>query len=82
MSIELTPEQSQALAAETNTPATVIDPLSRRTYRLVPDDVYERIETLLYDDSAWTAEETGTLAGTAFDKLDDNDYSHYLRDTP
>jgi hypothetical protein len=81
MSIELTREQSEALAAEADASATVIDPLSRRTYRLVPAEVFERLEKLLYDDSPWTSAETAALAGAAFGKLDDTDYSHYLSDT-
>ena len=80
MSIELTREQSEALAAEKDTPAAVIDPETRRTYRLVPAEVYERLEKLLYDDLPWTAAETAALAAAAFGKLDDTDYSHYLTD--
>jgi hypothetical protein len=80
MSIELTREQSNALAAETNAPATVIDPRSKRMYRLVPVEVYERLEKLRYDDSPWTPAETAALAAAAFGKLDDTDYSHYLSD--
>jgi hypothetical protein len=34
----------------------------------------------LYDDSPWTPDETGILAGQAFRQLDDTDYSEYLRD--
>jgi hypothetical protein len=40
------------------------------------------IEALPYDDSPWKAEETGLLAGEAFGKLDDTDYSEYLREGP
>jgi hypothetical protein len=82
MSIELTREQSEALAAETDSPVAVIDPRSNRTYRLVPDEVYGRLEKLLYDDSPWTPAETAALAGSAFGKLDDTDYSHYVVDSP
>ena len=35
-----------------------------------------------YDDSPWTAAETGLLAGEAFGKLDDTDYSSYLGERP
>jgi hypothetical protein len=80
MSIELTREQSEALASEKDSPVAVIDPRSQRTYRLVPDEVYGRLEKLLYDDSPWTAAETAALAGSAFGKLDDTDYGHYLAD--
>ena len=77
MSIELTTEQSQTLAAEGDE-AVVIDPRTGQSYRLVREDVYRQMEAL-YDSSPWTAEEMATLAGAAFGKLDDDDYSHYLR---
>lgn len=32
-----------------------------------------------YDDNQWPAAETGLLAGQAFGRLDDTDYSEYLR---
>lgn len=80
MSIELPREQSDALAAQTDRPVAVIHPQSRRTYRLVPAEVYERLEKLLYDDSPWTPAETAALAAAAFGNLDDTDYSHYLSD--
>jgi hypothetical protein len=78
MAIELTPEQSEVVAAAADSPIVVIDPLSRRTYRLVPNEVYVRLQKLLYDDSPWSAPEMAALAGAAFAKLDDTDYSHYL----
>ena len=81
MNIELTPEQSQALAAE-NGSLVVLDPGTRQPYRLIPEDVYRKLTTLNYDDSPWTATEMAALAGVAFGKLDDDDYSHYLRETP
>jgi hypothetical protein len=82
MSIELTREQSEALASERESPVAVIDPQSRKYYRLVPEDVYERFEKLVYDAAPWTSEEAAILAGAAFDKLDDTDYSHYLAERP
>jgi len=78
MRIELTPEQSEVVAAAAGSPIGVIDPQSRRTYRLVPDEVYVLLQKLLYDDSPWSAPEMAALAGAAFAKLDDIDYSHYL----
>ena len=80
MSIELTPEQAAVLAAETDRPATVTDPRTRRTYRLVPEEEYARLTGRPYDDSPWTPAEAAALAAEAFRKLDDTDYSHYLRD--
>jgi hypothetical protein len=81
MSIQLTPEQADALAAEPDQPVSVIDPRSRRTYRLVPADEYAALVGRPYDDSPWTPAETAALAAEAFGKLDDTDYSDYLRDT-
>ena len=60
----------------------VIDPRTKQVYRLVREDVFEKMKALVYDDAAWTPGETATLAGIAFGKLDDTDYSDYLRDNP
>ncbi|HVL15495.1 MAG TPA: hypothetical protein VM529_23195 [Gemmata sp.] len=81
MPIELTTEQTQALAAE-GEGIVVIDPRTRQAYRLVKEDVFKRVQALAYDDSPWTPAETGLLAGEAFAKLDDTDYSGYLGDDP
>jgi hypothetical protein len=80
MSIELTTEQAQAIAAHGDT-VVVIDPQTKQTYRLVREEAYQRVQALLYDDSPWTGLEKALLAGVAFSKLDDDDYSHYLRET-
>ena len=82
MSIELTQLQSESVATDLESPVAVFDPRSRKVYRLVPQEDFVRIERLLYNDSVWTPEETATLAGIAFSKLDDTDYSHYLSGTP
>lgn len=82
MSISLTPEQAAALAGETDQPATVIDPRTRRAYRLVPEDEYATLTSRPYDDSAWTPAETAALAAESFGRLDDTDCSGCLRDTP
>jgi hypothetical protein len=74
MSIRLTPEQAGALAAETDLPVAVIDPRTRRTYRLVPEDEYASLTGQPYDDSPWTPAETAALAAELFGKLDDTDY--------
>ena len=81
MNIELTPEQSEILAGENGAPV-VVDPGTRRTYRLVGEEVYQQWQARAYDPSPWTATEMAVLAGRAFEKLDDDDYSHYLRETP
>jgi hypothetical protein len=78
MAIELTPDQAEAVAGAVDSPVAVIDPRSHRTYRLVPEEIYMRIEKILYNDSPWSAAEMAALAGAAFSKLDDTDYSQYL----
>ncbi|MFL5340602.1 MAG: hypothetical protein ACJ8F7_10670 [Gemmataceae bacterium] len=79
MTIKLTDEQSHAIDAAGDT--VVIDPRTRQQYRLVPEEVFRRLQNL-YDASPWTSGEMAALAGAAFAKLDDDDYSHYLRDAP
>lgn len=81
MSIELTTEQAQAVAAEGES-IVFIDPQTKREYRLVREEVYQRVRGLLYDDSPWTPNEAAILAGQAFGQLDDTDYNEYLRDSP
>jgi hypothetical protein len=77
MSIELTAEQARAVAAEGER-VVVIDPNTKQTYRLVREDVFQKVQALLYDDSPWAPGETALLAGLAFGQLDDTDYSEYL----
>lgn len=81
MSIELTAEQARAIATEGDA-LIVVDPQTRQSYRLVREEVFRKVQTLLYDDSEWTPSEMAQIAGIAFAELDDIDYSHYLRDTP
>jgi hypothetical protein len=76
MSIELTTEQAQTIAAE-GEQVVVIDPQTKQAYRLVREEVFRKLEAILYDDSPWTPDETGILAGQAFRQLDDTDYSEY-----
>jgi hypothetical protein len=77
MSIHLTPEQADALAGESEQPVAVIDPHTRRTYRLVPEDEYAALTGRPYDDSPWTPAETAALVAESFGKLDDDaDYTH------
>jgi hypothetical protein len=49
MSIELTEEQRQALAAEP-TPCRVIDPQTKQTYVLVRSEVFQQMQALLDED--------------------------------
>lgn len=46
--IQLTEEQCQALAAET--PPRVIDPVTKKSYILVPVEVYEQMKRVFEDD--------------------------------
>ena len=78
MSIELTNEQAQAVATPGEAPV-LIDPRTKQAYRLVREEVFQKMQALL-DDSPWTGNEKALLAGIAFSKLDDEDYSHYLRE--
>jgi hypothetical protein len=81
MSIELTTEQAQAVAAQGEA-VVVIDPQTKQAYRLVREETFKKVQAhLLYDDSPWTGHGKALLAGISFSKLDDDDYSHYLRET-
>ncbi|MBA4062730.1 MAG: hypothetical protein C0501_03315 [Isosphaera sp.] len=79
MGIELTAEQSAAVAAAAG-PVAVTDPRTGRAYRLVAEEEFARGRP--YDDSPWSPAETGRLASEAFGKLDDTDYREYLGDAP
>jgi hypothetical protein len=58
--IELTETQRQAIAASPQ-PAHLVDPQTMRNYVLIPADVYERLKSMLYDDSEWTADDMRQL---------------------
>lgn len=77
MIIELTTEQADAFGNE-GEELVVVDPRTKQVYRLVREDVYQKVRALTYDDSPWTPAETARLAGEAFGKLDDMDFSEYL----
>ena len=47
MSIELTPQQQQALDTQEESPPRIIDPRTNTTYILVPEVDYESIRELL-----------------------------------
>lgn len=81
MSIELTPEQSEALAAENGGTVEVVDPRTWQSYRLIPEHIFRQLEEGVCDASPWTADEMAALAGAAFGRLDDDDYSEYLWDS-
>ena len=83
MTIELTAEQARALSQEPSGEGIVmIDPHTQRAYRLVTEEAFRKLCALLVDSSAWSTEEMALLAGHAFAKLDDTDYSEYLRENP
>jgi hypothetical protein len=80
MIIELTTEQSQAIAAEGD-PIVLVDPRTKQAYRLVKQEAFEKVQNL-YDSSPWSPGEMAYLADMAFSKLDHTDYSEYLRFSP
>jgi hypothetical protein len=49
MRIELTEDQSKAIEQAADTPLSVTDPRTRKTYVLVTFDVFERLKTLVGD---------------------------------
>jgi hypothetical protein len=65
--IELTPEQRQALAGGEH---RVRDPATNATYVLVSQELFQRVQELLYDASPWTDEEMDLLAEEAGELLD------------
>ena len=50
MSIELTPQQQQALDTKEESPTRVIDPRTNTTYILVPEVDYESIREVLQEE--------------------------------
>jgi len=50
MSIQLTPQQQQALDAQEDGPPRVIDPRTNTTYVLIPEMDYEAVRELLEDE--------------------------------
>jgi hypothetical protein len=61
--IQLLPEQQKALDGPT--PARVLDPRTNKTYVLVGERDFARLQQLAYDDSPWTDEERELLAWEA-----------------
>jgi hypothetical protein len=77
MSIELTEEQAQAVAASGDAPPTLVDPKTQTTYVLISKDLYEKLTRDEYDDSPWTAEERDALAWEAGKHAGWEDMSEY-----
>ena len=50
MSIELTTEQARTIA-EQGEAVVVVDPQTKQAYRLVREEVFKKVQSLLYDDS-------------------------------
>ena len=65
MTIQLTEEQTKAVAASGEVPPTLVDPKTQTDYVLIRKDLYERLTREEYDDSPWTAEERDALAWEA-----------------
>ncbi|HET6251873.1 MAG TPA: hypothetical protein VFE47_29580 [Tepidisphaeraceae bacterium] len=51
--IQLTQQQHEAIEESSVKPARALDPATNAEYVLVPADVYDRLQTILCDDS-WT----------------------------
>jgi hypothetical protein len=55
MSIQLTEEQAQAVAASGEAPTILADPKTQTDYVLIRKDLYESLAGEEYDDSPWTS---------------------------
>lgn len=81
MSVSLTPEQLQALAAQRGEPLELVDDLSHAKYVLLPADQFERVKALLSADefdlrSTYLAQEQA-LASAGWDDPELDDYNDY-----
>jgi len=70
MSIELTPEQQEALDHQAQAPQRVIDPRTRKAYVLVPESEYEIMREVLEDERREQAIHAVALRNAA-DRLDE-----------
>jgi hypothetical protein len=81
--IELTQQQRHAVAGAVS--PVLVDPETKQSYVLVRKEVFDRIQSLLYEDSEWTSDEqlrllgeSGTRAGwdapemDVYDNYDEN----------
>ena len=64
----LTEQQRQAVRGA-KAPPTVTDPDTQTDYVLLRADEYQRLRSLVYDDSPWTNEEMDLLAAENADSL-------------
>ena len=70
MTIELTEQQQQALAEELTRPARVVDPRTRITYILVPEEEYEAVRESLDEERRRQAVHAAALRN-AMGRMDD-----------
>lgn len=66
----LTPDLRKVVQEAGDVPVTLSDPVTQRSYVLLPLDEYERLVGGGYDDSPWTDEERDALAGESRRSLD------------
>ena len=83
--IELTERQMQAITAAGKSPPVVVDPMTKTSYVLLRQDVYDRLtKDEEFDDSPWTDDEMELLAWEAgkqagWENMDE--YDHYAEKT-
>ena len=83
--IELTEQQMQAITAAGKSPPVVVDPMTKTSYVLLRQDVYDRLtKDEEFDDSPWTDDEMELLAWEAgkqagWENMDE--YDHYAEKT-
>lgn len=63
--IQLTPEMSAVVQKNSSEPVRVVDPATNQTYVLLHEATYQRLQTLLYDDSALEIREAYPLMDDA-----------------
>lgn len=71
--IELTQQQQQALADRQDEPLQLIDPRTKQTYVLLPNEVFERVKNILQDEDGTTGIDVGALIAEAMREDDEND---------
>ena len=71
--IELTAPLQQALDSIVDRPLRLVDPRTKRTYVLLPAEVYERVKAVLDDEDELDGVDVGRLIGEALREDDEND---------
>jgi hypothetical protein len=82
--LELTEPLRQAVAQQ-QSPLEVFDPTTNTRYVLIKAEIFERLQSLAYDDSPWTDEEQALLAAESgqtigWDEMEE--YDDYERKGP